>query len=88
MNDAGIARLHDARRRGGIASAAIRQRCLEDRATDDLVAFDPGPPAGPHDAWIDCWRRRRVEREVAAAARLRTEGFGAGSAAHEQEDRS
>lgn len=29
-----------------------------------LGRFDPGPPAGEHDAWVDCWRRRRVTWEI------------------------
>jgi hypothetical protein len=58
------ARLRDARRRGGLTSSAIRRERLEANATDDLAAFDPGPAAGPHDHWIDAWRRRRVRVET------------------------
>jgi hypothetical protein len=61
---ANLARVRDAQRRGGLASALLRRERLEASAPDDLVAFDPGPPAGPHDDWIDAWRRRRARLET------------------------
>lgn len=29
-----------------------------------LGDFDPGPPVGPHDAWVDAWRAERARQET------------------------
>lgn len=61
---AAFARYPSQMRRGrpNYCSVGCREAAWAEQS-DDLAGFDPGPPVGPNDAWIDAWRAARVAAE-------------------------